>query len=290
METYANWIDLNTFYTSLGIVHALLAKGWEADALEALQSAEELARRSTVPLYFTRLVEAHRTLVLLRCGRLQEARARMKEPSSHDVVSTDDSYVEALVSDLEILARARLALLEKNPRGCIDLALPVELRARKQERELHALKADIVLVQAYWQAEEIDTATSVLERRLSFAAERGIVQPFVDEGPQFARILYRARSLGVDHPFIGKLLAIFPLDQQSSAAAETQPHSVEPLSAREIKVLTLLSQGLSNKEVAATLYLSVKTVKWYNFNIYAKLGVSSRTQAIAKARQLEILP
>ena len=290
METYANWLDLNTFYTSLGIVHALLAKGQEADALDALQSAEELARRSTIPFYFTRLVEAHRTLVLLRRGRLQEARARMKEPPSHDVLSTDVSYVEALVSDLEILARARLALLEKNPRGCIDLALPVALRARKQERELHALQADIVLVQAYWQTEEIDKATSVLERGLSFAAERGIVQPFVDEGPELARILYRARSLGVDHPLIGKLLAAFPLDQQSSAAAETQPHSVEPLSAREVKVLTLLSQGLSNKEVAATLYLSVRTVKWYTSNIYAKLDVSSRTQAIAKARRLAILP
>jgi len=120
--------------------------------------------------------------------------------------------------------------------------------------------------------------------------ERGILQPFVDEGPELARILYRARAFGVDHPFIGKLLAAFPLDQQSTAAAETQPHSVEPLSAREIKVLTLLSQGLSNKEVAATLYLSVRTVKWYTSNIYGKLDVSSRTQAIAKARRLGILP
>src|SRR5208337_2085812 len=256
------------FYTSRGIAHALLAKGREADALDALQSAEELARKSNMPLYSTRLVEAHRTLMLLRCGRLQEARARVEETSSHDVLITGDSYVEALVSDLEILAQARLALLDKNPHGCIDLALPVALRARKKKRELHALYADIVLVKAYWQAEEIDKATSALERGLSFAAERGIVQPFVDEGPELARILYRARALGVGHPFIGRLLAAFSLDEQSTAAAETQPHSVEPLSAREIKVLTLLSQGLSNKEVAATLYLSVRTVKWYTSNIY----------------------
>ena len=130
---FANWLDLNTFSTSLGIAHALLAKGREADAFDALRSAEELASRPTIPLYFTRLVEAHRALVLLRCGRLQEARALMKEPPLHDVLSTDVSYVEALVSDLEILARARLALLEKNPRGCLDLALPVAFRAREQE-------------------------------------------------------------------------------------------------------------------------------------------------------------
>jgi LuxR family maltose regulon positive regulatory protein len=198
--------------------------------------------------------------------------------------------VEALVSDLEILARARLALLEKNPRACIHLALADALRARKQERELQALQADIVLVQAYWQTEEIDKATSVLERALSFAAERGIVQPFVDEGPGLARILFQARALGIKHPFIGTLLAAFPLDQQSTAAAETQPRTVEPLSARELEVLTLLSQGLSNKEAADRLCVSVPTVKWHARTIYGKLVVSSRTQAIAKARKLGILP
>ncbi len=290
METSTNWLEVNTFYTGLGIAHALLARGREADALDALHSAEELARRSNMPDFCTRLLEAHRTLVLLRCGKLTQARARLGEPSSHDVAGTGDSYVEALVSDLEILARARLALLDGNPRGCIDLALPVALRARKQERELHALQADLILVQAHWKAEEIDKAVSLLRRGLSFAAERRIVQPFIDEGPELARILYRARAMGLDHPFVGRLLAAFPLDQQSTAAAETQPHSVEPLSARELKVLTLLSQGLSNKEVASTLYLSVRTVKWYTSNIYGKLDVSSRTQAIAKARRLGLLP
>jgi LuxR family maltose regulon positive regulatory protein len=173
---------------------------------------------------------------------------------------------------------------------CIKLALPVTLGARDQGRGLHALDADLILVQARWQAEHIEEATSVLERGLSFAAELRIVQPFLDEGPELARILYRARAQGVEHPFIGKLLAAFPLDQQSTAVAETQPHSVETLSVRELQVLNLLSQGLSNKEVAAKLYLSVRTVKWYTSNIYAKLDVSSRTKAIAKPRQLEILP
>ena len=290
LETSSNWLDLYAFFTILGFHHALLARGRQEQALEELRSAEQLARKSAIPLYYARLVEAHRMLVLLRCGRLQEARTRRTASHSPSRRGTDESYIEALVSDLEILARARLAMLEGDARRCIDLALPVALSARDQERGLHALSAELLLAQAYWQAEEIDEATSVLQRALSFAAERGIVQPFVDEGPELARILYRARTLGVDHPFIGKLLAAFPLDQQSAAAAETQPHSIEPLSAREVKVLTLISQGLSNKEVAAKLYLSVRTVKWYMSNIYAKLDVSSRTQAIAKARRLEILP
>jgi LuxR family maltose regulon positive regulatory protein len=290
MDTSADWLDLNTFFMGLGFAHALLAGGREADALDALRSAEQFARRSTVPLYFTRLLEAHRMLVLLRCGRVQEARARLPQAKSPDGVSAESSWVEALVSDREVLARARLALLEGKARPCIKLALAVAQRAKAQDRGLSELSADLLLVQAYWQAEETEEATSVLKSVLPFAAERGIVQPFVDEGPELARILYRARTLGVDHPFIGKLLAAFPLDQQSKAAAETQPRSVEPLSAQEVKVLTLIAQGLSNKEVAATVHLSVRTVKWYTSSIFAKLIVSSRTQAIAKARQLKILP
>ena len=290
VETSRNWLDLYAFNTSFGHVHALQSKGREAEALEALQSAEQLARKSATPLYFARLMEAHRMLVLLRRGRLDEARALMKKPASAGKPGKEERYVEGLVSDLETLARARLALLEGDVRRSIGLAVAVARQARDQDRGLHALYADLVLVRAHWQAETLDEAMSVLKHALSFAAERGILQPFVDEGHDLARILYRARTLGIDHPFIGKLLAAFPLDQQSTAAAQMQPPSVEPLSAREVRVLTLLSQGLSNKEVAARLYLSVRTVKWYTTNIYAKLGVSSRTQAIAKARQLQLLP
>jgi LuxR family maltose regulon positive regulatory protein len=290
IESSQNWFDLNTFHTSIGFAYALLSRGQAAEALETLQSAKQFARRSTVPLYFTRLVEASRTNVLLRSGRLQEARARLKEPLPHRRPGSDESYVEALVFDLESLVRVRLALLEGDARRCIDLARPVASWARDHQRALHALDADLLLVQAHWKVEEIDEATSVLERALSFAAERGIVQPFVDEGPGLARILYQARALGIKHPFIGTLLAAFPLDQQSTAAADSQPHSVEPLSAREVEVLTLLSLGLSNKEAADRLCVSVPTVKWHARTIYGKLAVTSRTQAIAKARKLGILP
>ena len=289
MEIAANWLYLDTFYMRLGYVLALLAQRQEAEAREALESADQFARKAAVPLYFSRLVEAHWSLVLLRRGQLKDARARLMEASPGRPVA-DESQTEGIVSDLEILVQARLALMEGDARHCIDLALPLAHRAREQDRQLHALYADLLLVQAYWQAQEVDKAVSVLERGLSFAVGRGIVQPFVDEGPELARILYRARTLGLNHPFIGRLLAAFPLDQQSTAAAETQPRTVEPLSAREVKVLTLLSQGLSNKEVAAEIHLSVRTVRWYASTIYAKLGVSSRTQAIAKSRQLEILP
>jgi LuxR family maltose regulon positive regulatory protein len=65
---------------------------------------------------------------------------------------------------------------------------------------------------------------------------------------------------------------------------------IEPLSERELEVLQLIAEGLSNPEIASRLYLSLNTVKVHSRNIYGKLGVHNRTQAVAKARALGVLP
>jgi len=64
---------------------------------------------------------------------------------------------------------------------------------------------------------------------------------------------------------------------------------VEPLSEREIEVLRLLADGLSNREIARKLFVTVGTVKWHLHNIYGKLGVRSRVQAVSQARELNLL-
>jgi ATP/maltotriose-dependent transcriptional regulator MalT len=64
---------------------------------------------------------------------------------------------------------------------------------------------------------------------------------------------------------------------------------VEPLSERECEVLHLLAEGLSNNQIAGRLYLTVRTVKFHTGNIYRKLGVTRRTEAIAQARTLGLL-
>lgn len=64
---------------------------------------------------------------------------------------------------------------------------------------------------------------------------------------------------------------------------------IEPFSSRELEVLRLLSDGLSNREIAERLYLSIDTIKWYNKQVFLKLGVSNRTQAAKKAAELKLL-
>ena len=65
---------------------------------------------------------------------------------------------------------------------------------------------------------------------------------------------------------------------------------VEELSPRELEILDLISRGLSNREISEKLFLTVGTVKWHTGNIYGKLGVRSRTRAVAWARELNLLP
>ena len=139
----------------------------------------------------------------------------------------------------------------------------------------------------------IPPALVSLERALVLAEPEGYLRIFVDEGPPMVRLLYEALSRGIAPDYVQRLLAAFPgADLGEAAPPSTQaPKSelVEPLSEREIEVLQLIAEGLTNQEIAARLYLSLHTVKVHARNIYGKLGVKNRTQAVARGRTLGIL-
>jgi LuxR family maltose regulon positive regulatory protein len=109
-----------------------------------------------------------------------------------------------------------------------------------------------------------------------------------------ARLLHEEAARGVAPDYAGRLLAVFP-ETEPLAVGLWKPRDlpseiIEPLSERELEVLQLIAEGLTNQEVATRLFLSLNTVKVHARNIYGKLGVNSRTQAAAKARALGLLP
>jgi LuxR family maltose regulon positive regulatory protein len=140
----------------------------------------------------------------------------------------------------------------------------------------------------------VDQAVASLEQALALAEPGGYVRAFVEEGAPMARLLYAAAERGVEEEYIGRLLAAFPDAILSPAehthTARLKAEMVEPLSEREIEVLSLIAEGLSNRQVAQRLVISPNTVRVHTANIYGKLGVANRTQAVTKARGLGILP
>jgi len=115
------------------------------------------------------------------------------------------------------------------------------------------------------------------------------VRLFIEIGEPMAQLLYEAVGRGIHPEYAGRLLAAFPTPS-APAAVQRQPQGlVEPLSERELDVLAAIAEGLSNQETAARLYISERTVKWHASNIYGKLQVSSRTEAVARARALGIV-
>jgi LuxR family maltose regulon positive regulatory protein len=149
---------------------------------------------------------------------------------------------------------------------------------------------------------DLEEAMSSLERALTLAEPERQVRIFLDEGAPMVQLLYQAVTHGIRPEFAGKLLGAFDLEpgeavhvtklEQTIPLADLASFGeplVEALSEREIEVLGLIASGLSNREIAQKLYLSNSTVKVHTYNIYRKLGVHSRTQAVAKARALGIL-
>jgi LuxR family maltose regulon positive regulatory protein len=136
---------------------------------------------------------------------------------------------------------------------------------------------------------DTDMAVQLLLDALAFAKPGGFVRSFVDEGIPMANLLSVATAHGRMTDSIGKLLAAFEAEKQTSEATSyrrpAQP-LIEPLSQRELEVLRLITQGLSNHEIGERLFLALDTVKGHNRKIFGKLQVQRRTEAVARAREL----
>ncbi len=125
----------------------------------------------------------------------------------------------------------------------------------------------------------------------ALAEPEGYLRLFLDEGPPMLALLRQAQQYGLVPDYVAKILAAAgktnPTDFHHRASQHNSP--IEPLTARERDVLRFVLEGASNREIARQLVLSVNTVKKHVLNIYGKLNVHSRTQAIVKARMLSLL-
>ena len=158
---------------------------------------------------------------------------------------------------------------------------------------------DVLALQALFHDSRGEGPASLqsLTHALQLAEAGGFIRPFVDLGPSLADLLKRLHKQRIAVDYIEKILAAFGQEGKQLAVPEAADHPIasahqplaEPLTNRELDVLELLTQRLSNKEIADKLFISVTTVKAHLRNIYGKLGASKRREAVEKAHILGIL-
>lgn len=135
-------------------------------------------------------------------------------------------------------------------------------------------------------------AHTAVQEAIRLAEPAEFIRLFVDLGPKMGELLAWAYGVGERPYFVQQVLDLFPTTVLPTAVqtAAIQQKLVEPLTDREMDVLHLLAQRLSNKEIAGELMIAPETVKRHTINIYQKLGVASRRQAVVQAHTLGLLP
>jgi len=158
----------------------------------------------------------------------------------------------------------------------------------------------LLLLALLHSAEDDETAALArLETALQLANPGGIILPFLDLGPPMANLLRRLRGRGISPEYLGQfidqILTVFDESAADQHQLRTDGSSsqgldlVDLLTSREMEVLELLAQRLTNREIAKELTVAVSTVKSHTLSIYAKLDVQGRRQAVDKAREFGLL-
>ncbi len=264
-------------------------------ALDLLDQAERLASGGPTPDY--RPIAALKARVWLRQGRAAAALEWGRERG----LSIDDELSYAREFEHITLARAHLA----DPgtvrgghavRAVIDFL--ERLRAAAEAGGRHGNALEILMLQALAHEMQGDRSLALasLAQAMALAEAEGYVRIFVDEGLPMARLLAQAAAHGLAPDYTARLLAAFegltkdegPTTKLASSAVRPSP-LVEPLSGRELEILQLIAQGLSNQEIGGRLFLALDTVKGHNRRIFDKLQVQRRTEAVARARELGLL-
>ena len=273
--------------TNLSLVSILFSSGDISGAEDVVHATENAAREYDLPRWALRQLAAWQVRIWLAQDKLELA-AQWVSKSGLDLAGEPSYEHEA-----ESIALARILIAQ----GRLDEAdgLLQRLRAAAEAGGRTSAVIEILILRALAAQAGGNTrqAIATLKTALALAEPGGFIRIFVDEGQPMATLLYAALSRGVATAYVQQLLAAFPTDEAKSAnPPETQALSselIEPLSEREIEVLQLIAEGLTNQEIANRLYLSLNTVKVHARNIYGKLDAHHRASAVAKARAWGIL-
>ena len=298
IELTEQWTEVGPLEAYIALARVRWAQGNMASAWDALQKAQELAVKYDVTELDDLSVAMFRAWMWISQGDLEPARCWAEERDLFGYIVTplqeeaSDSY-DLRMRKYELLVLARLLIAQERSGEALKLLESLVPLAEWRGRpamlaEIHALRA-----LAHQAQGDLDQAMDALECALSLAEPKGYVGIFTGEGEPMRTLLREAVKRGITPGYANKLLAALGVSEyggvgESRPRSHTQPLP-EPLSERELEVLQLLATYLSSTEIAEQLCISANTVRYHIKNIYGKLGVHSRSDAVQRAWELGLL-
>jgi LuxR family transcriptional regulator, maltose regulon positive regulatory protein len=191
------------------------------------------------------------------------------------------------------LTRVMLHILEGSDaqrRAAFVTLDDMQRQAEESHATWHLIRIQTLRAIALQREGQAEQALAAMEQAVRLGYPRRAIAVIVELGLPAKRLLQRLAQRGVEPAYVRDLLAAFPSPEGTQFPAPAGAPLVEPLSAREMEVLALLSQRLANKEIAGRLVVSPLTVKRHVTNILQKLGADSRWDAVEQAREIGLIP
>jgi LuxR family maltose regulon positive regulatory protein len=259
------------------LVRIRKAQGDLKSAITLLEEVEPVVQRIGVP-EVKEWVNAFRAQVWLETGDFEAA--------FHWAAGESSDVHDGIYPTIPV-ALAQVWLAQGQPDQALQL-LEHALQAAEQVGRLgNAIQILVVKALAHRARGDPGQALTDLEKALELAEPEGYFRVFVDEGKPILRLLVRAAARNPTSGYVQKLLE--GLGGPVAIEPIAPPQLIEPLTTRELEVLQLIADGATNQEIANELVLAINTVKKHISNIYRKLGVDNRVQAVAQARHLDLI-